>query len=163
MIRLSVLLVMLAGSAHAQEPKFDISLTEDCVAETTNTLEKEACVGNSTTQCVIDMPGGVSTPGMVTCFGIELSYWEARLDDSYDSLLVRLTKWDVDKEAGDTLEVPLLLEMQGSWIAFRDASCAFLLARTREAGDAADFMTVTCLNSLTARQVMYLEEMDRDI
>ncbi len=159
----ALLLFLVSLSAQAQEPTFDPSLTEDCVAATTDTLEKEGCVGRSATQCMLDTPDGLSTEGMTACYAIELDYWQERLDKSHDSLLDRLTQWDEQKDADNLSEVSLMVEMQEAWTAHRDASCAFLLSRSGEVGDGAAFVTVTCRTGHTAQQAMFLENLDRNL
>jgi uncharacterized protein YecT (DUF1311 family) len=156
---LSGLVVAAATAATAQEPRWSPGATQACLDRAPDLTSREACIGLSTALC-IDSPGGQTTLGMSTCLSEELGWWDGRLNTSYRALLDRQKALDAgDRRAGyaDAARASNLLNMQRTWIPFRDATCAFEHAQWG-GGSGGGPARVDCLMRLTAVQALYLQD-----
>jgi uncharacterized protein YecT (DUF1311 family) len=103
-------------------------------------------------QCLFDLvatpcqneEGGQSTHGMARCFNLETGIWDGLLNENYKSL----------REGLDAGRAARLKEMQRTWIAARDATCAFYDARIQ--GTMAIPMAAACVTRETARRALLL-------
>lgn len=98
--------------------------------------------GEFATQCSDE----TTTADIVQCTGGLVDKWDARLNIAY-------------KELADTLEADrrrMLRDAQRSWIAYRDANCAFY--RSAE-GSIAAIEGNVCIFALTRDRALEIEEM----
>lgn len=158
---LCMVLAMMAGPAIAQidTSSFDPLLVQTCLtnADQKNTSAAE-CIGISAATCMSG-EGGSTTVGMGQCLGQELDLWDRLLNDTYEALVVQAKEIDADMadigSSADPQE-PALQQMQRSWIAYRDASCAY--ERTRWGGGTGSGpASVQCMVELTAQQFLRLK------
>ncbi|QIE44108.1 DUF1311 domain-containing protein [Pseudohalocynthiibacter aestuariivivens] len=157
MIRISVLLALVAVPVCAQNLTFDPSLTENCMVASSDSFAMQGCIGKSATHCSLETPEGISTAVMQSCFELEMSYWDQRLNDSYQRFMSGLKLEDENNPfPGKSPKSPALLQMQRSWITFRDAKCEFadVLWGRNNAGALA---RAHCLMTETAMQTIHLE------
>ena len=144
--------------ASAQEksgPRFSPVETEACLA---GTEESSSCVGRSAEACIAN-PDGYTTVGMGFCLGLELDYWDARLNATYGALREVEARADAEmRELGAT--VPSMAESlraaQQAWIAFRDADCAHELSQW-SGGTGGGPATTQCLMQITGERALALE------
>ncbi len=159
MIRAATSLAGLATAPlAAQELPFSPSATEACLAGASS-VTRQVCVGLSAAAC-IDTPDGYTTVGMSSCLGMELGYWDARLNAAYGALGDLEKAQDAEiKELGSAAPSmsAALRDMQRAWIAFRDASCAYEASQWG-GGTGAGPASVECAMRLTATQALVLED-----
>lgn len=152
------LLVFLAIGAAAQandEPEFDPSILEACLADA-EIADKLDCVGKVSARCM-ESEIGDTTIGMSFCIGKEFELWDARLNTAYQSAMAVSEDSDSRNQGlGAEKQAPLLKEMQRSWIAFRDATCAFERSQFGS-GTGGGPAEISCLLRMTARQAEYLD------
>ncbi len=154
-----VLFAVLADVACAQEVLFDPSASENCVLAKTGYARVD-CVGASARACMSATPGADTTVGMELCLGRELAYWDARLNAAYLSLIADAEDSDTEMaNLGSTVprQEPALRDMQRTWIAFRDAACAYEYA-TWGGGSIRGPASLECAVRHTALQTLALED-----
>lgn len=135
--------------ATAQDLVYHADPTIDCLADATDPAMRHACIGAAANLCMVDNPGGFSTPGMGGCLDYERAWWDARLNDVYGQLLVQHA------------ERPAVLDkmraMQRTWIRYRDARCDFEFVQW-EGGTGQGPALLACLMTATAAQTLVLED-----
>ena len=145
-------------TAQAQDLSFDIGSTLACLDEALGHAERNDCIGASAEYCMEINPAGYTTIGMSGCADLELTYWDARLNDSYQNLR-RAEKADDDLGRdlpGYVNKANALRDMQRAWIGWRDATCDYERAQWG-GGTGGGPATVACLMRLTGEQALYLE------
>ncbi|TYB83546.1 lysozyme inhibitor LprI family protein [Maritimibacter fusiformis] len=152
---LALALALTASPAAAQDMVFDGARIAACRAAPPGN-DPKACIGVEAERCMSETEGGISTAGMSACLGLELDWWDARLNEVYRE--VRTAARDMDATAGDYApsQADALLEMQRAWIAFRDGRCAYERSWWG-GGTGGGPATAGCLLQMTAEQVIYLE------
>lgn len=118
------------------------------------------CIGVAAEACMQATPGGHSTAGMGGCLGAEAEWWDARLNDHYQTLRAR--ERAADAEAPPIPGMPprpsgaeALRELQRAWIAWRDATC-FYEELQWWGGTGASSAGAACRMRLTAEQTLTL-------
>lgn len=159
MILRAITLMIMATPAMAQEtemPDFDAAILEACLAEHAG-KEPETCIAVAAEACM-EGENGSSTVGMSHCMGQELDIWDQRLNDAYKELMAEAKKTDEGyaDEASSPHRAELLKDMQQSWIAFRDSSCAYAQSEFH-GGSMAGTVGTQCLLDLTGKQALVLE------
>ena len=92
----TLILLVAAPMATAQELPYSPEATETCLAKAILPSEDEACIGTSAQLC-IDTPDGYTTVGMGFCLGYERDYWDARLNAAYGQLM------EIEKSVDDEM------------------------------------------------------------
>lgn len=160
MIRLFLLnLMLLPTVSQAQDIVFAPDATIACLDEAISVSERLACIGASADQCMETTDGGETTVGMGGCFWAEYTYWDARLNASYQATLTSAKADDAELKAigatvasvGDALRT-----MQRAWLPFRDAACDYERAQWG-GGTGGGPATAACLMRMTAEQTLTLE------
>lgn len=146
----AALVACFAASATAQELVYDPGQTEACLAASSDTASRHACVGIAANQCMENTPGGFSTVGMGGCLDRERAYWDARLNTVYQDLLAQ----HADRDPAWTQN---LRAMQRAWIPYRDARCDYEYVQWG-GGTGGGPAIVACLMHATAEQVFVLEQ-----
>jgi uncharacterized protein YecT (DUF1311 family) len=147
------------GPAAAQEIPFSTEATESCLAAAADRPARDVCVGLSADAC-IDTPDGYTTVGMGFCYGEEHGFWDARLNAAYGALMDVEEAADAElKELGAAAPSAsaALRDMQRTWIAYRDAACAYERSQWG-GGTGGGPATAACMMRLTAAQALTLEE-----
>lgn len=163
MIRAALICAAVAGPAWAQEPSFDLSRTEGCLA-TTPAAERRACIGRSAQACIDGDQSGGTTVGMSFCLEREHTFWDARLNDAYGKLRAREKTRDAEiAQVGGSAPslAEALRDMQRAWIPYRDATCDYERAQWG-GGTGGGPATWACLMRLTGEQALALEEALRE-
>lgn len=156
MKRLVILtLALTASPAVAQDVVFDAGRIAACRTAPPGG-DPMACIGAEASRCMDVTEGGYSTAGMVACMGLELDWWDARLNEVYPR--IRAEAREMDATAGEYApsQADALLAMQRAWIGFRDARCAYERSMWG-GGTGGGPASVGCLLQMTAEQVLYLE------
>lgn len=103
---------------------------------------------------------GTTTVGMGFCIGLELGFWDEKLNMVYADLR------SVERSVVDTVpaggpSVPdsakALRDMQRAWMGYRDAAC-FYEYSTWGGSTGGGLANAACLLDLTARQSLVLED-----
>jgi uncharacterized protein YecT (DUF1311 family) len=115
-------------------------------AEAGQEASRDECIGTVAGPC-LETDDGMTTIGMVACYGRELAVWDAMLNMSYGAL-----KDDLSPEAFAALR-----DTQVKWIAFRDAKCAWPSVLF-EGGSIARPIGADCLNRTTAQRANELAD-----
>lgn len=153
-------LIGVAGAAQSDEDGLVYSddHTLSCLGAGTHMAEYEACIGVSANACMEDTAGGFSTYGMGGCLSRELEFWDARLNQVYQSQMARAKQTDNDMDAGEGVpsQAKALRAMQRAWIPFRDATCDYERSQWG-GGTGGGPAALSCLLTMTAKQVFYLE------
>jgi len=156
--------VMASAAAAQTEPRFSPGETQACVEKAAARSKRLSghgvldCVGRAAQACMRS-PGGDTTVGMVICFQGELGYWDGRLNAAYAKRMAAAKSDDTEMasiRATTTSLVDTLLNMQRSWMSFRDAACLHEAAQWM-GGTGAGPAAVACHMHETARQALKLE------
>ena len=156
---LSLVLILSAGVAAAQDLQYSNDLTAACVYAQPTLAGQKTCIGRSAQACMDATSMGNTTVGMGGCVSYELEYWDTRLNAAYKTQLAKAKAWDVEmRELGSSAESmeDALRNMQRSWIPWRDATCGFERAQWG-GGTGGGPATYACLVRLTGEQALYLE------
>lgn len=154
----ALLAALAAGQAAAQAPEFDPAETEACLAEPETAAGKTHCVGLSAVACMA-VGDGQTTVGMGYCLDRERAFWDARLNDVYGRLMAIERAQEAEMaELGASVPsaATALRDMQRTWIAYRDAACAYE-ATQWGGGTGAGPAAMGCLMTLTGHQALALE------
>jgi len=127
---LSVALVLLPLAAHAQSAK-----PAKPVAKPSTNYER--CLASAS---------GMSTAGMIDCANAELRVQDGRLNNAYQSAILRLER---------PRQKVALQKAQRAWIAFRDADCAALY--DEDWGSMARVQANACVLEHTRQRAVELE------
>ncbi len=103
--------------------------------------------------------GGDTTVGTSACLGLELDWWDARLNAAFAQLKVSTDAFDADMaELGSAAEsqTEALVGMQRAWMGFRDAACLFEMTKWG-GGTGGGPASLACALALTAEQALRLE------
>ncbi|MBK4215841.1 DUF1311 domain-containing protein [Paracoccus caeni] len=155
-------LATLTLPAMAQENlQFDAAVLETCLdkAGQDEKPDRESCIGLASDQCM-ESDIGQTTMGMSLCLDREREVWDAKLNESYQTLMAYAVSNDVDmEELGSAAEkqVPFLQKMQRNWISYRDAACQFERSQWG-GGTGGGPSEMHCLMVLTARQYLWLQQ-----
>jgi uncharacterized protein YecT (DUF1311 family) len=128
---LSVALILLPLAAHAQSAK-----PAKPPAKPTSTYER--CLASAS---------GMSTAGMIECANAELRVQDGRLNNAYQSAILRLER---------PRQKVALQKAQRAWIAFRDADCAALY--DEDWGSMARVQANACVLEHTRQRAVELEQ-----
>ena len=154
----TLILLLAASMATAQDLPYSPEATETCLAKAILPSEDEACIGTSAQLC-IDTPDGYTTVGMGFCLGYERDYWDARLNAAYGQLM------EIEKSVDDEMtklgsSVPssaeALRNMQRAWITFRDSACSYEAVQWG-GGSGAGPAVANCQMVITGQQALRLE------
>lgn len=133
MVRASLLLMTLAGAAHATEHEVAAygHILDTCYQAASAGGTHESCVGLMASTCMESEEGGHSTLGMTFCTWGEAQVWDRYLNIEYRETMAALRAMDADTavhfpEFANRAES--LREAQRAWIAFRDAECGLAYA-----------------------------------
>jgi len=156
-------LALTPSISAAQDLVFDISHTRNCIASSSSPWQVRDCIGASANVCMGATPGGGSTIGMSGCIDRELQFWDAKLNETYQSLRAKERREDADygSAPGYVNQANALRDMQRSWIAFRDATCDYERAQW-SGGTGGGPATVGCLMRMTAEQTLYLDQVQSE-
>lgn len=147
-----IALTLFAAPLAAQNLVFSPRATESCLLSGGG----ESCIGLSAEACMEDTPGGYSTVGMGGCLSMELTYWDDRLNASYQRALRRAGQSDQENAGFGPSQKDALRDMQRAWIPFRDGRCDF--ERSQWGGGTGQGPAgAECLMRVTADQALYLE------
>ncbi|SEM83510.1 Uncharacterized conserved protein YecT, DUF1311 family [Loktanella fryxellensis] len=151
--------VIGAAPALAQDLLFDDAATRACVAQAEGSARMD-CVGRSAEACMTDNVGGDSTIGMGGCLSLEWEMWDAGLNAAYADLLTLYTANDAQAAVDSPnapKQVPALRDMQRAWIGYRDARCAFEVAKWG-GGTGQGPASAQCRMLVTAEQTFVLRD-----
>jgi uncharacterized protein YecT (DUF1311 family) len=119
-------------------------------------LAPESCIGIISTPC-LQTDEGMSTYGMMACFGRELDVWDARLNTAYKAALASDADSGFDDKSAEVI-AQNLRDVQRNWIPFRDATCDVLHSDGIPIfGSQSKVDGVDCHLQLTARQALWIE------
>lgn len=144
-------------AAQAQDLRFDVSETEDCLINTGHAGNKSDCIGVSASICM-EQSGGDSTYGMGFCLDSELTYWDGLLNQSYQDLRAAMRDADVGLPDHLAVQASSLRDMQRAWIAFRDTRCGYE-ASLWQGGTGSGPAYLMCAMQMTGEQALYLSAM----
>lgn len=168
-ISLAILLVGMLGAGFAAQPAlaqdvtpdYDPAILDGCLAQSQGQgyRARATCIGVGADACLMTDAGN-STVGVGSCFHAEWMDWDARLNATYQALLVTQGELAEDIAAySDRLPSPVetMRDMQIAWIAYRDAACEWEYAQWG-GGTGGGPASGACMMRLTALQVLLLEE-----
>jgi uncharacterized protein YecT (DUF1311 family) len=145
----SLLMAFAAAPTHAQDLLFYPDPVLDCMDDAPETAMRYICIGTAANYCMVNTPGGSSTPVMGACLDRERAFWDARLNEVYARLLTQHA------------ETPAVLDnlrtMQRAWITYRDARCDYEFVQWN-GGTGGGPALLACLMRTTAEQTLLLEE-----
>lgn len=156
---LSLVLILSAGGAAAQDLQYSDDFTAACVYAQPTLEGQKTCIGRSAQACMDATSMGSTTVGMGGCLSYELDYWDTRLNAAYRTQVAKAKAWDAEmRELGSSAESmeDALRNMQRAWIPWRDATCDFERAQWG-GGTGGGPATYACLMRLTGEQALYLE------
>jgi uncharacterized protein YecT (DUF1311 family) len=141
-----------AGPALAQDVKFTIAPTEQCLADG----GWRECIGTAAEACMAIEPGAWSTPRTNFCLDAERAWWDAELNAAYGQLIAAERAADADPaHAGRPSAEEAARAMQRAWIVWRDATCNHEVLDWW-GGTGANAAWLGCLMRMTGEQALYL-------
>ncbi|WP_374302618.1 lysozyme inhibitor LprI family protein [Paracoccus sp. (in: a-proteobacteria)] len=160
------LVMCLAGATSMMAPPavagdssgLDPAVVDQCLADAATDGARLDCAGAGQESCLAyaEAEHGEVAPvdRQLNCLDAEWQAWEAKLNEVYDDLKA------VEEQRGpDRAEA--LVAMERSWIAFRDARCAYDRL-TNGGGTGGATAEPLCKLNETARQVILLMAYRRD-
>jgi uncharacterized protein YecT (DUF1311 family) len=153
---LSVSTQGIAAEADENGIIYSDAATNSCRQNSADFEEAQGCVGLSSNQCQTETPGGYSTFAIAACLDYELTYWDAALNDIYQTMRTEAGQLDAQNGGSSAPSTKdALVAMQRAWIPYRDATCSFEASQWG-GGTGAGPAYVGCLLRLTAEQTVYL-------
>ncbi|MFN4057138.1 MAG: lysozyme inhibitor LprI family protein [Roseinatronobacter sp.] len=148
-------LILLSLPASAQDLRFDIAPSLQCLEAAPDTNAAKMCIGEAAGTCM-EVNQAFHTYSMSFCLDSELAYWDGVLNDSYQKLRAALEV--SDKSLLDHLpkQAVSLRDMQRAWIAYRDQRCSFEAA-LMQGGTASSTAYLACAMQLTGEQALFLQ------
>ena len=148
------LFLVLPTATFAQDIRFDPTPLSRCYAAGGGF----ACHGTAADACMRATEIGGTTIGQQFCLEEERLWWDARLNESYQSLRAAATEEDrsIDPASGQPRAVDTLRDMQRAWISFRDATCNHEI-QPWFGGTGASGAWLSCQSRMTAQQTVYLD------
>lgn len=147
-----------ASAVCAQDVTYSDAATASCVDAAKDVDAKRMCIGDSAQACMAATGFGETTAGMGECTHNEVKYWDGALNANYKALLAQAKSADAEmQELGSSAakQAPALQDMQRAWIAYRDATCKFVVSQWG-GGSGAGPASVNCVLQLTGEQALYL-------
>ena len=154
------LALIIAGPplARADDPSAkDVATIGDCLRKqqqkkggSSQEADEAACLMTVAKPCIGD-EGAATSRRQIDCLDRERRVWDQILNESFKTMMTAL---DPDQQAK-------LREMQRSWIATRDLTCAFWYDYFQ--GTMANPMIASCNNRETARRAIFLRVFATDI
>lgn len=153
------LIVGLPLPARAEAPAAkDVATISDCLRKQdkkkgggTQEGEEAACLMTVAKSCMGGDEAAANDRRKIDCLDRERQVWDQILNDSYKAMMNAL---DPDQQGK-------LREMQRSWIASRDLTCAFWYDYFQ--GTMANPMIASCNNRETARRAIFLRVFATDL
>jgi uncharacterized protein YecT (DUF1311 family) len=149
-----VVVLLAASPTLAQSDKPDAkdsAAVQECIkAKTGRNWAWEGCIGVVSEPCVkneMAMPPSE----IIACYDREREVWDDILNKSFKTL----------REGLEEKQIRKLRDIQRTWIASRDKSCAFLYDYFE--GSMANPMMAACLSRETGRRALYLRGFADDI
>ncbi|WP_316013807.1 lysozyme inhibitor LprI family protein [Roseobacter sp. HKCCA0434] len=157
---LLVTAIVCGGAAPAQDLTYPDGFVADCLTDAgTDRDAQRSCIGEASSRCMRDTPGGHSTVAMGGCTDRELSEWDQLLNSEYSRLVDAAERRDAGRNDGATPLEDALRAMQREWIAFRDARCAFEAVQW-DGGTGQGPAALACLMDETAEQALDLKAVE---
>jgi len=156
---ISLLWVGFGTAMQAQDLKFNIRYTTNCLSATENTDAKQLCIGKAAEACMTNTPGGESSYGMGGCLSAEAEWWDTELNKSYAALMSREKQTDRENGVADDVDRSAAIALraaQRAWIPFRDATCTYEYAQWG-GGTGGGPASVACFMRMTGQQALYLQ------
>ena len=158
---LSLALALIVGlplPARAEDAPVakDVAAIGDCLRKQdkrgggSQEADEAACLMTVAKPCIGD-EGAATSRRQIDCLDRERRVWDQILNESYKTMM---NTFDPDQQAK-------LREMQRSWIANRDLTCAFWYDYFQ--GTMANPMIASCNNRETARRAIFLRVFATDI
>lgn len=148
----------LPSVAPAQEDiVFSMDATEACLTSADTLLAAEACIGMAAVSCMQDSAGGTSKFGQDACLDAELFVWDQRLVSAEARVLAKAEAEDTANDAsanGLLSRAEALRTTTQAWMAFRDASCDYAMAKYN-GGSGTSAANLRCLLDLTGRRALW--------
>lgn len=153
------LALLLAMAASAQDLNYSDTGTMTCIDQTPVGHSIASCAGTSAEFCMSATPDGYTTVGMGFCLDQELTFWDNRLNASYQKVLARAKVTDAELDGLQSAaprQEEALRRMQRAWITFRDAACEYEYTQW-SGGTGGGPAYASCKMRLTAEQTARLE------
>ena len=151
-------LIAMAFPVGAEGISSSVETTRLCL-EGTEGLERFECIGASAGVCM-ETTEGTTTVGMGFCIGLELGFWDEKLNMAYADLR-SVERLVVDTVPAGGPSVPdsakSFRDMQCAWMGYHDAAC-FYEYSTWGGGTGGGPANAAFLLDLTARQSRMLED-----
>lgn len=156
---LTALLILAAGTAHAELPPFDGEAVEECIAgiSTSDGAVYQQCIGLGSQAC-LGSSDGTSTAGTVSCLVQETDYWSGKMEGVYDVALAEAGALDEEMaklESSAPSMSDALEAAQTGWKQFMTSTCD-LAAAQFGGGSGAGPAAQACAVQLTAEQYFRL-------
>ncbi len=150
---LALAVICAAGMGWAEEVIFDPAPVIDCLDQGAT----HVCIGAGVDPCVRRV--GASTVTIEACLKAEFTYWQMLADRAYAALQDWDSRIDADTEFRDPQpprRVAALERTQSAWLAYRDAHCAYQMARWH-GGSGAGGAYYRCMMELTGAYALQLQ------
>ena len=151
----------LPSAAPAQEVRFDIQPTLDCIEEARRSDLRPTCVGEAAQACIRRIPNA-GPVDVSLCMEQETRYWARRMETAYDEMHARAEAADAEFAHTEmAAKVPFKLTedlalMQEAWRAWREKRCAFEAMLHRGTPEAS-MSAAWCMVRQTGAQALFLE------
>ncbi|MFP4328662.1 MAG: lysozyme inhibitor LprI family protein [Paracoccaceae bacterium] len=158
-------LLALSGAATAQDVKFDIQPTLDCIDKAQRSDHRPICVGEAAQACIRRSPGA-GPVDISLCMEQETRYWSRRMDTALEAMEEKASAADAAFAETEMAEhVPFKLTedlalMQDAWKDWREKRCAFEAMLRRGTPDAS-ISAAWCMVRQTGAQALFIEQAAR--
>jgi uncharacterized protein YecT (DUF1311 family) len=144
MAALAISLTCAAGADDPPDPK-DLEAVQACLKTKGNAdRDRENCIDVVANPCIGPDEAANPPSALIECFGREQLVWDQMLNQAFRKL----------RDGLDGKQRTRLRNMQRSWAATRDRTCAFYYDYFQ--GSMANPMMANCSNRETARRAIFL-------
>ncbi|MBP0616551.1 lysozyme inhibitor LprI family protein [Jiella mangrovi] len=151
---------LLAHPAAAADKNLasDKASLEACVTKSQD--DPKRCIETIATPCSEALPAE-NEEGVNGCYDRESAAWDLLLNANYKTAVKDAETYDADakENGGDPEAAANLKKAQRAWIAFRDAECDRLYARSMD-GTIRFTVYAACQNRMTAERAIELGQSD---
>jgi uncharacterized protein YecT (DUF1311 family) len=141
---LAISLARAAGADDSPDPK-DLEAVQACLkARGGAARDREICIEVVAKPCIGPDEPAKPPSALIECFGREQLVWDQMLNQAFRTL----------RDGLDDKQRTRLRNMQRSWVATRDRTCAFYYDYFQ--GSMANPMMASCTNRETARRAIFL-------
>ncbi len=146
---------ILPTLSFAQVAAFDTDALVTCIDVQDDPTEAQSCIGQALEVC-LNADEVNTTASMRACIAGEVAFWDEMLNTEYQRLRQDAKAVDAEGGADAPSLADALQQMQRAWIAYRDASCAYV-GLSYGTGTLGGTLAYDCVMHETGKQALRLK------